>query len=236
MTQGWGQPNLSVRRFFTALGQVGLGLYLLMVVAGVWLLSLPAPIASTAVPQTIVSPCPQSANLASPHCGAVLRASSVDYRRSHFVGYLTDAEPNPSIREKWMPQHDDLAPWVEVELAQAQDLGRLELDLGCAKEKPNLLGQWLQVECKDVKGDAVGTVKKVKIDEANFVMPLDCPKTQRLRLRFFCRLGRVYELRVYAKGNSTAAMQQPFKPGLSTSIPALHALGGHRHAGASHEG
>ena len=184
-------------RFFYALGVSGLIFYCLLVFAGATLLARPAPIAmSTAV--TVTRPCAGQQNLASPACGARLRASSVDFRRSHFVGYANDGEPTPDTREKWMPLRDDLQPWIEVILYQRSDLGRLLLQSANTKEKSNLLGAKLRVLCLRDDDKTPVLEQFVRIDSARFSLPLSCLATDRLRLYFMRRVPHIYELSLFA--------------------------------------
>ena len=194
-----GAPQIpqELGRFLTALGLLALTIYALLVFSGAVLLAPDPPlVASAALGQT--KKCAAKDNLASPVCGTRVRASSVDYRRSHYVSYVNDAEPRPDTREKWMPLRDDVHPWLEVILNNHFDLGYLLLSSSCAKEKSNLIGSQLRIVCYRDDDDALVSERTVRIDAANFKTPISCAKTTRLRLYFNRPLPHVYELSLFA--------------------------------------
>lgn len=184
-------------RFLSALSVLGLVLYATLVFSGAILLAADPPqVASAGL--ILDKACDAADNLAATRCGARLRASSVDYRRSHFVSYANDEEPRPDPREKWMPRRDDLHPWIELILYRRSDLQTMTLHSACKKEKSNLIGSKLRLVC--LRDDEKTPVldKTLRIDAADFRFALPCAKTDRVRLNFTRRLPHVYELSLNA--------------------------------------
>lgn len=124
----------------------------------------------------------------SPPLGVSVRASSYDTQVGHHPLFVIDGEPHPTSLERWVPDADDPAPWIELVLDRPVDVTAVGVRFDLTSTATTNWPGPLEASCfSEPPGEAppgASTQLRVGIIAGEAMFPFTCRGARRVRLTF----------------------------------------------------